>query len=342
MNREEKIKFNHDKKQFVKELANRNPDIERCIRYCEKYNFNTFEYIKEKIKNKRIDKLFFAGMGSSLYASQYALTQLENCNILSLSIEAAEFKNKYIQLVDDHTLLIIISQSGNSKEIVEAVEELKNRKCAFELITITNNLDGYLYTNYENSILLNASKEFYISHNSYINTLIVIKYLFEFLFDECHFSLGVDVTYLLERLDDFDRELLKHKSAILNVFDKINYVDFIYDINSRFNAFNSTLLLREGLGLMTACYSKNEYLHGEHLAEIPGKLMCLIGVNDTEEKYNEIMNEVDSNKHIILTSHSETKIELYDNKIKINFVKEIKDLAEMIFFNQVVAWRMEM
>ncbi|WP_295093188.1 SIS domain-containing protein, partial [uncultured Catenibacterium sp.] len=288
MNTEEKIKFDHDKKQFMNELNNRNSDIEKCIQYCEEYDFDSFNSIKESIKTNRITKLFLIGMGSSLYASQYALAQLEHCNILTLSIEAAEFKNKYMHLVDEHTLLVIISQSGNSKEIVDSIEELKSRNCSFELITITNNLNGYLYTNYKNSILLNASKEFYISHNSYLNSLIVIKYLLEYLFDETHFSLKTD-NELLIKLNDFDEELLKYKSSILTLFENIACVDFIYDINSKFNTINSTLLLREGIGLMTACYSKNEYLHGEHLVEIPNKLVCLIGVDDKEDKYNELI-----------------------------------------------------
>lgn len=224
MNTEEKIKFNHDKKQFMNELNNRNSDIEKCIQYCEEYDFDSFDSIKESIKTNKITKLFLIGMGSSLYASQYALAQLEHCNILTLSIEAAEFKNKYMHLVDEHTLLVIISQSGNSKEIVDAIEELKSRNCSFELITITNNLNGYLYTNYKNSILLNASKEFYISHNSYLNTLIVIKYLLEYLFDEAHFSLKID-NELLIKLNDFDEELLKHKSSILTLFENIACVD---------------------------------------------------------------------------------------------------------------------
>ena len=273
MNIEKKIKFDHDKKQFVNELNNRNNDIEKCIQYCDGYGFNSFKSIKESIKTKKITKLFLIGMGSSLYASQYALAQLEHCNILTLSIEAAEFKNKYMHLVDDHTLLVIISQSGNSKEIVDTIEELKSRNCTFELITITNNLNGYLYTNYKNSILLNASKEFYISHNSYLNTLIVIKYLLEYLFDECCYSLKTD-DELLTKLNNYDEELLKHKSSILTLFENIACVDFIYDSKSKFNAINSTLLLREGIELMTACYSKNEYLHGEHLVEIPNKLLC--------------------------------------------------------------------
>ena len=63
---------------------------------------------------------------------------------------------------------------------------------------------------------------------------------------------------------------------------------------------------------------------------------------DTEDKYNEIMSEAHVTKQIILTPADETKVEVYDNKIKINILSDIKDLAEMIFFNQVVAWRMEM
>ena len=144
------------------------------------------------------------------------------------------------------------------------------------------------------------------------------------------------------KLNDFDEELLKYKSSILTLFENIACVDFIYDINSKFNTINSTLLLREGIGLMTACYSKNEYLHGEHLVEIPNKLVCLIGVDDKEDKYNEIMSESHVAKQIILTPADKTKVEVYDNKIKINILADIKDLAEMIFFNQVVAWRMEM
>ena len=224
MNTEEKIKFDHDKKQFMNELNNRNSDIEKCIQYCEEYDFDSFNGIKESIKTNKITKLFLIGMGSSLYASQYALAQLEHCNILTLSIEAAEFKNKYIHLVDEHTLLVIISQSGNSKEIVDAIEELKSRNCSFELITITNNLNGYLYTNYKNSILLNASKEFYISHNSYLNTLIVIKYLLEYLFDETHFSLKTD-NELLIKLNDFDEEIF---------FDVITLF-FEYNLQNNFN-----------------------------------------------------------------------------------------------------------
>ncbi len=99
MNIEKKIKFDHDKKQFVNELNNRNNDIEKCIQYCELnnrnndiekciqycdgYGFNSFKSIKESIKTKKITKLFLIGMGSSLYASQYALAQLEHCNIFN-------------------------------------------------------------------------------------------------------------------------------------------------------------------------------------------------------------------------------------------------------------------
>lgn len=54
------------------------------------------------------------------------------------------------------------------------------------------------------------------------------------------------------------------------------------------------------------------------------------------------MSESHVAKQIILTPSSKTKVEVYDNKIKINILADIKDLAEMIFFNQVVAWRMEM
>ena len=54
------------------------------------------------------------------------------------------------------------------------------------------------------------------------------------------------------------------------------------------------------------------------------------------------MSESHVAKQIILTPSSKTKVEVYDNKIQINILADIKDLAEMIFFNQVVAWRMEM
>ena len=48
MNTEEKIKFDHDKKQFMNELNNRNSDIEKCIQYCEEYDFDSFNSIKER------------------------------------------------------------------------------------------------------------------------------------------------------------------------------------------------------------------------------------------------------------------------------------------------------
>lgn len=341
MNQVERLQFKEDKKLFIQELNNRNTDLKNCISYCEKYDFSKLNDIKKDIREKNISKIFLIGMGSSLYASQYVSERLNKFDVFVASVEANEFKENYIHLVDEQTLLVVISQSGNSKEIVEVIEELKVRKTICKLITLTNNLEGYLYKNYENSILLNASKEFYISHNSYLNTLLVLNYLFNYLFEKDAFILEKNANLLINKLDELDQFLHDNKTQIMNIVKNIQCVDFIYSLESRHNAMNSTLLLREGLEMLTGCYSKNEYLHGEHLVSKEHKLMCFVGLDSEEEKYKEIMEEIECNLQLLVSSCEKTSIVSTDNKVEIKLDKDIKDLGEMVVFNQIVAWGME-
>lgn len=339
MNFNERLQFIEDKKQFIKELYNRNDDLKRCISYCNLYNFNKYKNIKKDIKEKYIKNIYLVGMGSSLYASQYISERLNHFDVLVLSVEASEFKDNYSHLVDEHSLLIIISQSGNSKEIVEVIEKLKEKNINYHLITITNNFNGYLYKNYENSILLNASEEFYISHNSYLNTLLVLNSLFDYLFDK--FTTDIDTKTLVDKINNLEMVLYNHKDIFIDILKNICHIDFIYSIYSKHNAINSALLFREGLGLLTGCYSKNEYLHGEHLVDKKNKLICFVGLDKDEDKYKEIMQEIEYEKQILISSSNDTNINISNNMIEIKLDKSIKDLGEMVVFNQFVAWGME-
>jgi glucosamine--fructose-6-phosphate aminotransferase (isomerizing) len=88
--------------------------------------------------------IVFTGMGSSYDACYPAVNDLAGRGIPALLVDAAELLHFRRPILNAQTLAVIVSQSGESAEIVRLVSELAKQRARPFVVSLTNGLDNDL------------------------------------------------------------------------------------------------------------------------------------------------------------------------------------------------------
>lgn len=128
----------------------------------------------EGLISGRFSRVVLTGMGSSLHA-QYPLHRaMSEAGIASHWIETAELLLGFEGLYRDDTLLIAVSQSGESAEVAKLME----RTLEFgHVIGVTNNAASTLGRAAGTVLLMEAGPESTVSCKTYLSTLAVLHWL---------------------------------------------------------------------------------------------------------------------------------------------------------------------
>ena len=74
-------------------------------------------------KSGEYDRIVFTGMGSSYFISQAAATMISSASIPASAINAGELLHFQSPSLTERTLLIAVSQSGESYEVIELLKK---------------------------------------------------------------------------------------------------------------------------------------------------------------------------------------------------------------------------
>jgi len=126
------------------------------------------------LRNGSFRRVLLTGMGSSLHALYPLHRALSGAGITSHWVETAELLLGFEPLYSRETLLIGVSQSGESAEIVT----LAKRFAEFgHVIGVTNNADSTLGKSATTTLTLDAGTEATVSCKTYLSTLAVLHWL---------------------------------------------------------------------------------------------------------------------------------------------------------------------
>ncbi len=120
------------------------------------------------------DRVVFSGMGASLFALYPAWLIAVQAGVPAWWIDSAELLNEGRALITARTLLVLVSQSGRSAEILSLLEALEGRRPAC-ILGITNDPESPLGQAADQVVLLHSGAEYSVSTRSYINTLAVAR-----------------------------------------------------------------------------------------------------------------------------------------------------------------------
>ncbi|MEM5811423.1 MAG: glutamine--fructose-6-phosphate transaminase (isomerizing) [Candidatus Aenigmatarchaeota archaeon] len=160
----EKGDFEHYMIKEILEQAN-------TIKLASIQNYEKINFFVREIK-KHNNKVFFVGAGSSFHASlvgKYLFSKIAKIN--SFPILASEFFH-YENLIDENSLIIAISQSGETYDVLEAVRAAKKRGA--KILSIVNVNGSSLTWESEEYLLMNAGPEIGVAATKTYTAEIVI------------------------------------------------------------------------------------------------------------------------------------------------------------------------
>lgn len=142
---------------------------------CEKLSKASFpESLLENIRQGQYRRLVLTGMGSSLFATYPTFRRMSETSVCTHQIETAELLTGFDSLYASDTLLVAVSQSGESAEIVQLLQ----RASEFgHIIGVTNNSESNLATRCNTVIDLAAGTESTVSCKTYLCTLAALHWM---------------------------------------------------------------------------------------------------------------------------------------------------------------------
>ena len=277
------------------------------------------------IKNSR--GTFFIGAGTAYYAAiagAYFFSKIAQKHVNTQP--ASEF-NYLEDFLTDESLIIALSQSGETIDVVEPLQRAKTK--GSKIASITNVLGSTIYRMSDYKLLLNAGPEKAVaSTKAYVAKLSVLLMLAYSMNSEIDKASEV----LLKAADEIDR-LLEHIEDIKRITKSLSHTRDIYLIGRGLSyslALEGAMKIKEVSYVHAEGFAGGELKHGP-IALISKNTPCIV-LAPNDETYGAIMSnaaEVKARGGMIIGLS-------YQNSSLFDHFIEIKDIQEGSIIAQIV------
>jgi len=323
-------------KHFMLKEIYEQPDVIRNILFgklhtpCEPIVLNEVQLTKESLKN--LNRIQIVACGTSLHASMIGKYLIENFCGIAVDVEPS---SEYIYrktVTDKHTLVIGVSQSGETADTLTAVKQSKER--GSHILIITNRPDSTMAREADSLVPVNAGIEVSVAATkSYIAQLISF-YLLALYMAEVKGSLDnatleslkAEMMLLPQKIE----QVLANTESIQKCARTYsNTKDFIYiarGINYP-TALEGALKLKEISYINATGYPAGELKHGP--IAMLDETMPVLSILMNGTVYEKIFSNSEEAKArnarmIALTNSKDTKIDdVFDNVIRVPDVQEL-------------------
>ena len=311
-----------------------------------KIKLEDFKLSKEQIKN--ISRIQIIACGTSLHAGLVGKYILEKYAKIPTDVEAS---SEYIYrdtIADKNTLVIGISQSGETADTITAIKQVKQK--GSHIAIITNRADSTMARLADSLLPVNAGIEVSVAATkSYMAQLISLYLLAIYLMEEKEYSDYKDEVHNLKRelieLPNKIEQFLENTSKIKEIAKKYSsYKDFIFiarGINYP-TALEGALKLKEISYINATGYSAGELKHGP--IAMLDENMPVLAILNTGSVYDKVLSNCEEAKArqaklIGLTDYIADKdLNLFDDLIVIPSTSDIISPALNIVALQLLAY----
>ncbi|KKU52169.1 MAG: Isomerizing Glutamine-fructose-6-phosphate aminotransferase [Parcubacteria group bacterium GW2011_GWA2_47_10b] len=270
--------------------------------------FGGLEAVKDKLRD--VKRIVIVGCGSAYYAGLVGEYMFEECAGISTEVEfGSEFRYRK-PVVDDHTLLLAISQSGETADTLEAIREAK-RKGALAL-GIVNTVGSTIARECDAGIYNHAGPEISVaSTKAFVSQLTILALVTVFLGRQRNMSLatGREILAELTQIPVKIDKILQQKDKIRKLIARYSsFRDFLY-IGRKYNlpiAYEGALKLKEVSYVHAEGYGAGEMKHGP-LAMIDENFptVAIVFQDSVYEKMISNIREIEARKGPVLALATE-------------------------------------
>ena len=201
----------------------------------------------------------FTGMGSSLHAAYPAQAYLTSLGIRAIAWETAELLHHHIKFLRSDTLLVVVSQSGETAEVVSLLEALPEK---LRIAAVTNVEASTLARRAKLLLPMMAGRQETVSTKTYTCAVAVLMYLAVAIARKPSGAVTQAVMRAVEAQEKvLDRhELLVHPT--LEFFNAPPYVALMSRGPDMASAYEGALMLKEVGRLAAEAISAAQFRHG--------------------------------------------------------------------------------
>lgn len=257
---------------FIDEVCTQGTLIKEIGAFYRGEGMKLIDKVAEAFHSGRMDKVIFTGMGSSRYAMDTVLSYLTAHGICALAYSSFELSRFQFNQINNKTLVVAASQSGNSAEVIELVEKAKK---VTTVVGIYNNPGSRLSEMSDLALPISAGKETSVTSKTYEITMLIVNIIAHKLTGELDGSFWAEV----EAIGDWACKWLENweaNSAPMYEFaEGIELYDLLANDASLATARQLSLAYREGLHNCTAVWECADYAHGQyHSAKLAEKYLA--------------------------------------------------------------------
>ncbi len=129
------------------------------------------QIIGEQLRRNPLRTVVLTGMGSSFYALHPIAILLAEAGIRATMLETSELIHYWPHLLGEDTVVLAVSQSGRSAEIIRLLEVNSGRST---LLAVTNDAASPLAAAADVCVLIDAGPESTVSCKTYLSTLLLL------------------------------------------------------------------------------------------------------------------------------------------------------------------------
>ncbi len=338
-------------KHFMLKEIHEQPDVVRNVltgklRACdEPIILNEVTIDKNKLKD--LNRIQIVACGTSLHAAMVGKYIIEDFCGIPVEVEAS---SEYIYrktITDENTLVIGVSQSGETADTITAVRLAKKK--GSHILIVTNRPDSTMAREADSLVPVNAGIEVSVAATKSYMAQLISFYLLAIYMAEVKGStpreelieLKHELIVLPQKID----KILTHKDNIQKVARKFSsFKDFIFvarGINFP-TALEGALKLKEISYINATGYSAGELKHGP-IAMLDDS-MPVLAILMKGKVYEKILSNAEEAKArnarmIALTNSEDSKLEdLFENIIQVPEISEILSPALAIVPLQLLAY----
>ena len=217
--------------------------------------------IVERLQGKKRPHIIFTGMGSSLFACYVATKFLQRKGILALTVESLELQKMPGSFFSEDTVVVAVSQSGESPEVIELLRMLPKEVL---VISVTNYPKSQLYCMTELAFQIYAGTEYFTSTKTYTNTLAAML-LLAYRIAGCSEEECGDLLSGMERCCGEMERMIENEALGRDISEFISDIEFLICVGSGYSyttACHSEIVVEEAGKIYSSCYTPAQFIHG--------------------------------------------------------------------------------
>lgn len=246
---------------FLQEVNTQGEYLKKVAAYYRGDGAQLIRRITQLFKEKKMDRVVMTGMGSSLYSMDCVRSYLTGHGIPALSFSSFELSRFQFGQLSGRTLVIAISQSGNSAEVVELVEKAKK---VTTVVGIFNNEESKLAQMADIGLPILGDKEVSITSKTYELTMLILNILARSLTGELTEEFWGQAEAAAQWCCDWCANWEANSRPMFDFAQGIQLFDLLANNTSLATARQLSLAYREGLHNCTAVWECADYAHGQY------------------------------------------------------------------------------